>query len=146
LPVSWRNWSWAPASAHLFGQRGIGIDARLFQAADLLLELFQRGLDRRHQLADGLLALVEVAASPARRLLGFQRGAGEFEEALVVLRQRIGRNRLEGVGEAVARGRFQRGLALGEQGALAFQLALQRGAAYRQRRLLALRSAGQPRR
>jgi hypothetical protein len=60
--------------------------------------------------------------------------AREFEEALVVLRQGVGRNRLEGIAKAGARG-FQHGLAFGEQGTFAFQLALQRGAAYRQRRL-----------
>jgi hypothetical protein len=106
LPVSQRNSVLRVGQrAHLLGQRGVGVDARLFDALDLQLELFQRGLDRRHQFADGELALVEVGLRLGqRRLLRFERGAGEFEEALVVLRQRIGRNRLEGIGEAVARG------------------------------------------
>jgi hypothetical protein len=80
------------------------------------------------------MACWRFSSSPRHRLLGFQRGTGEFEEALVVLRQGIGRDRLEGVGET-GTGGFERGLAFGEQGTFAFELALQRGAPYRQRRL-----------
>ncbi len=122
--------------AHLFGQRGVGIDTLFFDVADLLLEFFQRRLDRHHHFSNGLLALVQIGFCAGQRggLLRFQRGAGEFEEGLVVPGQRVGRNHLEGVGKAVARG-FQRRLALGEQRALGIQRGFQLGTPYRQRRL-----------
>jgi hypothetical protein len=119
---------------HLLGQRGIGIDARLLQALLICCSNFSSEVFTG--ATSSPMACWRFSSSPFAAPAALQRGAGKFEEALVVLRQRIGRKRLEGVGEAGA-GRFQRGLALGEQGALAFQLALQRGAAYRQRRLLA---------
>jgi hypothetical protein len=119
--------------ADLLGQRGVGVNAGLLDALDLQVELLQRGLHRRHQFADRELALLKFPLGQG--LLRLKRTASEFEEALVVFRQRIRRQRLEGIGEARTRG-LQRGLALGKQGALTLEFALQRGAPYRQRRFL----------
>ena len=72
---------------HLLGQRGIGIDARLLDAGDLLLELLERALHRRHQLAKRLLALLQLTAG--NFLLSLERQLGQFQETLVVALQRI---------------------------------------------------------
>ena len=88
-------------AAHLLAEPGIGSGARLLQFLDLVVHLVERFAHRGHQIGDGLLAQFQIAAGT---LLGLgQGGAGQLQEGLAVARQRVGGERLEGVGELLPR-------------------------------------------
>ena len=82
-------------AADLFRQGGISAGAGLFQLLDFAIHLFERGANGSDQLGDGLPPQLERPAGGLLRPR--QRGAGQFQESLVVAGQRIGRKRFERV-------------------------------------------------
>ena len=79
---------------HLLAEPGIGSGARLLQFLDLVVHLVERFAHRGHHIGDRLLAQFQIAAG---RLLGLgEGGPGQFQEGLVVARQRVGGERLKG--------------------------------------------------
>ncbi len=102
--------------AELLGEGGVGGAAGLLDLADTDIDFLEGIANRFHQRVDGRLAFVEVA--PGALLELGERGLGQLEEGLVVALQGVGREGLEGVGEArlriLKRGEFfGGGLALG---------------------------------
>jgi len=85
----------------LFAQLSIRRRARLFELADFVVDLFQRLLQRFYQLVDRALTLVEIPASCFLKL--FEVLACEIEKRLVVVSERIGRERFECVGKFLFR-------------------------------------------
>ena len=93
--------------ADLFRQSGISPGPCGFQILDPAIHLFQPFTDRPHQIGNGLLAQVQIAAGGC--LGTFERGLSEVQEGLVVALQGLGGERLEGFGQFLARV-LQRGL------------------------------------
>ena len=88
-------------AAHLLVESGIGSGARLLQFLDLVVHLVERFAHRGDHVGDGLLAQFQIAAGG---LLGLgEGGAGEFQEGLVVTREGVGGEGLEGIGELLPR-------------------------------------------
>ncbi len=82
---------------HLLHQPAVGLGPLALQLLDLAVDLVQRLLHRRHQPFDRLLARLQrgIALLPgALQLL-----IGQREESLVVGRQRLGRQRFEGIAQ-----------------------------------------------
>ncbi len=85
----------------LFAQFRVGPHARLFQLDDLVVDFFQRILQRFDQLVDRGLTSFEV--SPGRLLELFEILPCEIEKRLVVVAKRVCRQRFERVGEFLFR-------------------------------------------
>ena len=80
---------------HLLDQSGVGRDALLLHLVELAVHPRQRVVDRADQVVHRLLTLLEVRRGRLLELA--QLGLGQLEEGLVVLPQRFGRERGEGV-------------------------------------------------
>jgi hypothetical protein len=81
----------------MLGEAAVGHGAGGLDLLDLLVDLLQRLPERFDQLADRLLAQLQV---PLRRLLELLQGRlGQVEEARVVVLERLRGHGLEGVGE-----------------------------------------------
>ena len=100
----------------LLDQPGVGRDALLLDLLQLAVDPRERLLDRPHQVAHRLLPSFEVRRGALLKLA--ELGLGEREEALVVLPERLGGERGEGVaqtglGALKQRDLFAGGAALG---------------------------------
>ena len=80
---------------HLLVERAVGVDARLFDLADALLHLRQRFGDGFHQAVHRLLTRLEFALGALLETTEVL--ASKFQEALVVVLQRIDGQGLEGI-------------------------------------------------
>ena len=89
----------------MFAQFRVRPHARLFQLDDLVVDLFERLLQRFDQLVDRGLPAFEVAS--CRFLKLFEVLPREIEKRLVVVAQRIGRQRFERVRQFLFRAREQ---------------------------------------
>src|SRR5205814_5645209 len=78
---------------HLFAQFRVRSSARLFQLANFPVYFFERIFQRLDQLIDRLLSLVEFALGFGLKL--FKRRPCEIEKFLIVVLERIPRERLE---------------------------------------------------
>ncbi len=85
-------------AAHLHGQSPVSLQPGFLDLADLHIEFLQRLAHRLHQLVNGKLPPVEIAARAFLKF--FQRSLGKAEECGVVALERFRRECLEGIGKS----------------------------------------------